>query len=69
MFFSWNFCAPDLEAFKIKTASGIRISSKGTILEHQQCRCRNFKPDFDLNATSISQNSKHESCRAFSGIP
>ena len=36
------------------------------IPERQQCRCSNFKPNFDLDAARISQNSKHESCRALS---
>ena len=36
------------------------------IPERQQCRCSKFKPDFDLDASRISQNSKHKSCRDLS---
>ena len=32
----------------------------------EQCTGCNFKPNLDLDAINISQNSKHESCRAIS---
>ena len=55
MFFSGNFCAPDLEAFKNKPHQVLEFRQRN-IPEHQQCRCSNFKPDFDLDEASISQN-------------
>ena len=64
MFSSWNFRALDLEAFENKPRQVLEFQAK----EHsnQQCRCSNFKPNFDLDMARISQNSKHESCRALS---
>ena len=67
MFFSWKFCASNLEASKNKPHQ-IRVLefqakeySRTSAVQVQQ-----LQADFDLDAVRISQNSKHESCRALS---
>ena len=59
VFFSWKFRASDLEASKNKPHQ-IRVLEfqAKEHSERQQCRCSNFKPDFNLDVARISQNSK-----------
>jgi hypothetical protein len=49
-----------MKSLKVKKFPYLKTSA---IKPHQNV---NFKPDFDLDSSGISQNAKHKSCRSFS---
>ena len=67
MFSSWNFYAPDLETSENKPHQ-IRVLK----LQAKECsrtltvQVQQLQDRFQPYAALISQNSKHESCRALS---
>jgi hypothetical protein len=65
--FSARIHAPNLEEKLSKInhmRSMYKIRRPKNVPARWLYRCSNFMHDFDLNAASISQDSKYESCRS-----